>query len=306
MTVFLVNPAAGGGGTGKRWPELRRRAAALGLEGDVLMSERPGHLSELAASAIATGERRLVAVGGDGTVFEVVNGILETGGSEVELSVLPRGTGRDFARSVGIPKAFDGAVAVARGGRLRTIAAGRASFTSDGATSNAWFANLAGAGISGAIAERANASSKALGGRVSFMLATVRVFARWKSAHVELEIDGDRRSGQMFEIVAMNGPFAAGGMRIAPDADPDDDQLDCVLFGDITKLDFLTTFPKIYAGRHLAHPRVDLVRGRRVSIDGEIPLPVVLDGEQVGTTPARFEVVPGALRVRVPTTPSAA
>lgn len=294
MTVFLVNPASANGSTGKRWPELERRAAALGLTGPTLMSERPGHLTELASQAVADGATQLVVVGGDGTVHEVVNGV--AGADSVELAILPRGTGRDFARSLGLPKRFDDAVKVALSGRVRSVDAGRATFE----RGEAWFANFAGAGISGAIARDANASSKALGGRLSFMISTVRVFARWKSAAVEAEVDGERRSGPMFEIVAMNGPYAAGGMQLAPDATADDGWLDCVFFGDVTKLDFLTTFPKIYRGRHLAHPKIELLRGRAVTIESDPPLPVVLDGEQPGMTPARFEIVPGALRVRAP------
>jgi YegS/Rv2252/BmrU family lipid kinase len=296
-TVFLVNPASANGSTGRKWPVLARRAADLGLRGDALMSERPGHLTELAAEAVRAGAARLVVVGGDGTVHEVVNGVLDAGaGTNVELAVLSRGTGTDFARSLGLPKKFDGAVRVALDGRLRTIDAGRAFFH----RGQAWFANFAGAGISGAIARDANASSKALGGKASFMVSTVKVFARWKSAGVEAAVGGETRRGQMFEIVAMNGPYAAGGMKIAPEASMDDGLLDCVLFGDVTKLDFVTTFPKIYGGRHLAHPKIELVRGATVSVEADPPLPVVLDGEQPGTTPARFEIVPGALRVRVP------
>ena len=300
MTLFLVNPASDNGATGKRWPELERRAAGLGLTGRTAVSEAPGHLTTLAAEAVEAGESLLIVVGGDGTVYEVVNGVLEAGASAVELAILPHGTGRDFARSLGLPKRFDEAVEVARSGRARTIDAGRARFTRDGEASTAWFANFAGAGISGAIARRANDSSKVLGGRVSFLVSTVLVFAGWKSAAVEAAVDGARRSGPMFEIVAMNGPYAAGGMRIAPDATPDDGCLDCVFFGDVTKLDFVTTFPKIYSGRHLSHPKIELVRGQRVTIDADPPLPVVLDGEQPGTTPAEFELVPRALRVRVP------
>ncbi len=296
MIVFLVNPASANGTTGKRWPELERRAAALGLTGATRMSERPGHLTELASQAVAGGASQLVVVGGDGTVHEVVNGVLGAGADSVELAILPRGTGRDFARSLGVPKRFDDAVRIALSGPVRSVDAGRATFEQG----QAWFANFAGAGISGAIARDANASSKALGGRLSFMISTVRVFARWKSAAVEAEVDGERRSGPMFEIVAMNGPYAAGGMRIAPDAMADDGRLDCVFFGDVTKLDFLTTFPKIYRGRHLAHPKIELLRGRAITIESDPPLPIVLDGEQPGTTPARFEIVPGALRVRVP------
>lgn len=294
--VFLVNPASANGATGRHWPLLARRAAELGLQGDALLSERPGHLTELAAQAVAAGASLLVIVGGDGTVHEVVNGVLGAGTPGVELALLPYGTGRDFARSLGVPKRFEQAVKVAVDGSVRVVDAGRASFRHG----DAWFANFAGAGISGAIARDANASSKALGGRASFFFSTVKVFSRWKSAVVEAEMEGEHRTGPMFEIVAMNGPYAAGGMRLAPDAQPDDGLLDCVFFGDITKLDFVTTFPKIYSGRHLAHPKIDLVRGPSVTIEADPPLPVVLDGEQPGTTPARFEIVPGALRVRVP------
>jgi diacylglycerol kinase (ATP) len=294
--VFLINPASANGSTGRRWPVLARRAAELGLRGDALLSERPGHLTELAAEAVRAGATQLVVVGGDGTVYEVVNGIMGAGGGEVEIAVLSRGTGTDFARSLGLPRKFDEAVRVALHGRVRTIDAGRATFHHG----EAWFANFAGAGISGAIARDANASSKALGGRVSFMVSTVKVFARWKSAEVEAVVDAESRRGRMFEIVAMNGPYAGGGMKLAPGADLDDGLLDCVLFGDVTKLDFITTFPKIYTGRHLSHPKIELLRGATVEIEADPPLPVVLDGEQPGTTPARFEIVPGALRVRVP------
>jgi diacylglycerol kinase (ATP) len=295
-TVFLVNPASANGSTGRRWPVLARQAADLGLRGDALLSERPGHLTELAAEAVRAGATQLVVVGGDGTVHEAVNGLLGAGGGEVELAILSRGTGTDFAGSLGLPRKFDEAVRVALEGRVRTIDAGRATFHHG----QAWFANFAGAGISGAIARDANASSKALGGKASFMLSTAKVFARWKSAAVEAVVGTETRRGQMFEIVAMNGPYAAGGMRIAPEASLDDGLLDCVLFGDLTKVDFATTFPKIYSGRHLAHPKIELMRVPAVSIESDPPLPVVLDGEQPGTTPARFEIVPRALRVRVP------
>jgi diacylglycerol kinase (ATP) len=295
-TVFLVNPASANGSTGRKWPVLARQAADLGLRGDALISERPGHLPDLAAEAVRAGATQLAIVGGDGTVYEAVNGLMEAGGGEVEIALLSRGTGTDFARSLGVPRKFEEAVRVALAGRMRIIDAGRATFHHG----EAWFANFAGAGISGAIARDANASSKALGGKASFMVSTVKVFARWKSAGVEAAVGGEMRRGRMFEIVAMNGPYAAGGMKIAPEAAMDDGLLDCVLFGDITKLDFLTTFPKIYSGRHLAHPKIELMRGASVSVDADPPLPVVLDGEQPGTTPARFEIVPGALRVRVP------
>jgi diacylglycerol kinase (ATP) len=238
-------------------------------------------------------------VGGDGTVHEVVNGAL--GAEHVELAVLPRGTGKDFVRSLRIPSDLRAALDVARDGRPRAIDAGRATYRSwEGAEATAYFANFAGAGISGAIARRANDTSKALGGKASFLVATVAVFAKWKSAEMTVRIDAERRSGDMFEVLVMNGDYAAGGMWVTPDAEPDDGKLDVLLIGDVTKADFVRTFPKIYRGKHLSHPKIDVVRGRAVGVETLPAVPVVLDGEQPGTTPARFELIPQALRVRVP------
>jgi diacylglycerol kinase (ATP) len=104
----------------------------------------------------------------------------------------------------------------------------------------------------------------------------------------------------MYEVLVANGVYAAGGMRVAPDAAPDDELLEVVIIGDVTKVEFMTTFPKIYRGTHIGHPKVEVIRTRSVSVEAATPLPVVLDGEQPGTTPARFDVVPGAIRLRVP------
>src|SRR6185312_4181577 len=124
-TAFLVNPASGNGATGRRWPELARRASALGLEGDTLLSERPGHLIELARDAVDGGATLVVAVGGDGTLNEVVNGVA---GRDVELATIPLGTGMDFGRTYKIPTKFDEAVRVALEGDVRTIDAGHVTY----------------------------------------------------------------------------------------------------------------------------------------------------------------------------------
>lgn len=300
-TAFVVNPASGNGSTARKWPEIARRAADAGLRGETLFSERPGHSVELARRAVEEGARLIVVVGGDGTVNEAVNGLLHAGAEGVELALLPRGTGDDFARTFRIPTDLDRALEVAATGRARTIDAGRARYLGwDASQVERYFANFAGAGISGAIARRGEATSRRLGARLAYLWATVAVFARWKSVQMSVELDDDRREGRMFEVLLGNGAYAAGGMRVAPDAAPDDELLDVVMIGDVTKAEFLTTFPKIYRGTHVGHPKVEVVRARRASVDAPLPLPVVLDGEQPGTTPATFEIVPGALRLRVP------
>ena len=298
--LFLVNPASANGSTGRRWPELARRAVAAGLEGDARFSERQGHLAELAREAALEGVRLLVVVGGDGSVNEVANGLAGIP-DPPDVAIVPRGTGWDFVRTFGIPRNVEEAVAIALHGETRELDLGRVTFRAwDGSEAISWFANVASAGMSGAIAQRANETTKALGGKASYLLATFAVFARWSAAEIELDVDGERRHGSMFDVVIANGRFFGGGMQMCPNAEPDDGLFDVLPIGDITKADLIRTMPKIYRGTHLPHPKAELLRGASVSIASDTPIPVQLDGEQPGTTPARFDVVPRALRLRVP------
>lgn len=297
--VFLVNPASDNGATGRRWPQLSRELAQAGLTGDTLFSEAQGHLTELARSAAAEGATLLVVVGGDGSVNEVACGI--AGEPDVEIAVLARGTGWDFVRTYSIPRKPAEAAAVALGGRTRSIDLGRVTYRAwAGGEAESWFANIASAGMSGAIAQRANATTKALGGKISYLWATLAVFAGWNAGGVRVSVDDEIRGGRMHDVVVANGRFFGGGMKMAPTAEPDDGLFDVILIGDLTKRDLMLTLPKTYRGTHLPHPKAELLRGATVSIDADEPLPVELDGEQPGTTPARFEIVRDALRVRVP------
>lgn len=299
-TVFLVNPASANGSTGRRWPELARRAAAAGLEGATLFSERQGHLAELAREAALDGAELLVVVGGDGSVNEVANGLAGLG-RQPEVAIVPRGTGWDFSRTFGIPRKVDDAVRIALEGDVRTIDVGRASYRAwDGSDATASFANVASAGMSGAIAKRANETSKALGGKASYLWATFAVFSGWEATEIEVVVDDVRRTGRMFDVVVANGRFFGGGLQICPEAQPDDGVFDVLTIGDVTKRDLVQTMPKMYRGTHLPHPKAELLRGSSVTVTSETPLPIELDGEQPGTTPVTFEVAAAALRLRVP------
>ena len=294
-----MNPASDSGTTGKRWPEIARLAADRGLIGDALLSEQPGHLVDLARDAAKGGARLLVAVGGDGTVNEIVNGIASLEG--VELAIVHRGTGGDYVRTFGIPRKLEAALEVARSGHSRAVDLGRAALhTWAGRDDVTWFANIASVGMSGAVAKRVNETGKALGGKVSYAWSTLAVFARWRNAEITVRVGDEERTGPMYDVVVANGCYFGGGMKICPDADPADGLFDVLLIGDVTKRDLVVTLPKIYRGTHLPHPKAELLRGDKVTIEAPIPLPVELDGEQPGTTPASFEIVPRALRLRVP------
>jgi diacylglycerol kinase (ATP) len=262
------------------------------LRGEEVLSEFPGHLAQAAGDAR---DSLLVVIGGDGTVNEVVNGIA---GGDAEIAVLPCGTGQDFGRTHGVPSRFDEAVRVAHEGGTRTIDLGRVEL--EGGKTR-FFANVGSAGMSGAVARRANAMTKRFGGRATFFYALTREFLAWQNTRVDVELDaGVRRDGAMHDVIVANGRFHGGGMKLAPEARQDDGAFDVVLIGDVNKLDFLTTAPKLYSGRYLSHPKVELLRSPHVSISAAEPLPLEVDGEPIGTTPARFEVVPSALRLRVP------
>jgi YegS/Rv2252/BmrU family lipid kinase len=304
--VFLVNPASANGATGKHWPELERQARDFGLDPHVELSSGPGGLAELARQAADDGAELVVAVGGDGTVHEVANGLLSSTHTPLpDLGILPRGTGDDFVRALGIPVADIDALTVLRDGRARELDVGRVTYcTPDGAEAVSHFVSMAGVGMSGAVAHRLNTASKRLGGRVAGLVATFAVFTRWTNVELQITVGSEHREGLMEDVLVGNTEYHNGGMRLTPGALPDDGLFDVLIIGDVTKRDLALNLHKLYRGTFLPHPRAELLRGSTVTVESQSPLPIELDGEQPGTTPARFEVVPRALRVRVPSSGS--
>ena len=227
-----------------------------------------------------------------------MNGI--AGRDDVELAVVPRGTGWDFARTHRIPSRLDEALRIAVEGPARTFDLGRAQYRTEGGDVGAWFANAGSVGMSGFVAAKANLITKALGAKTSYLLALGVVFARWRNVELEVRVDEERRSGPMEDVIVALGKYQAGGMMVTPDAEPDDGLFDVLLIKDATKPEVVRALPKIYRGKHLPHPKAEVLRGTEVVVESDEPLPVQLDGEQPGTTPVRFALVPAAVRLRVP------
>jgi diacylglycerol kinase (ATP) len=302
--LVIVNPAARNGAVGRRWDALAGRLSALGIDADTQRTERPGHATELVRAGLREGPRLVVAVGGDGTVNEVVNGFYDgdtalAAGSE--LAVIPIGTGRDGVRTYGISGKPEQAIALLADGATRTIDLGRATYTSHAGTEESrLFLNIASCGLSGAVAERANRTSKRLGGTPAFLWATIATFAGWKNIPFTVTLDGERRELVANNTIVANGRYFGGGMKIAPDARPDDGELDAIIFGDVGRLDLALNMHRLYRGTILRHPKASHRLARAISVETARPLPIEIDGEQPGMTPVRFEVVPAALRLRVP------
>jgi YegS/Rv2252/BmrU family lipid kinase len=302
--VFVVNPASDNGGTARAWPQIASAARQLGIEVVERLTEAPEHATALVREAIAAGEERVVAVGGDGTVNEVVNGFCDPAGTPLEtgarLGIIERGTGCDFIRTYGLPKKVNDALAVVAAGKERRIDLGRTRYASSSGEAVRMFANVASCGMTGDVAERANRTTKRLGGTASFLYATAAAFTAWKNVQFHVTLDDGERNLVANNVVCANGRYFGGGIKIAPHAEPDDGLLDVVLIGDVGKLDLVLNLHRMYGGTLYKHPKVEMTRAARVVCTPVRPLPVEIDGEQPGTTPITFEAVPGAVALFVP------
>jgi diacylglycerol kinase (ATP) len=303
--LFVINPTSDGGKTGREWPHIAAEARMRGLEVAEQVTQGPGHATSIVRDAIAAGEELIVAVGGDGTVNEVVNGFCDAKGTPSDaatrLAVIERGTGCDFIRTYGIPKRTRDAVALIAGGTTRRIDLGRARFTSyNGSEELRMYANAASCGMTGDVAARANRTSKRLGGTASFLYATAAAFTQWRNVSFEVDLDGERQVLVANNVICANGRYLGGGMKLAPDAAQDDGLLDVLVIGDVGKVDLALNVGRLYRGTIARHPKVAAMRAARVVCTPERPLPVEIDGEQPGLTPVHFDVAPSAVALVVP------
>lgn len=301
MAVFVVNPRAANGATGARWPALEAYLRDLGLAGETCYTTGPGDARRLTAEALRAGARLVVAVGGDGTINEVLNGFCDAGvPADSELGILPCGTGGDLIRTLGIARDPYQAAHHLLKGKARRIDAGRARFRAGGEEVERYFLNIAEAGLGGAVVERVNRTSKALGGFVSFLVGTLATFATYQPSELTLTVDGgEPRRMRAWNVVVGNGRYFGGGMRILPGAEPDDGFFDVMVVGDVPRSALFANVVAIYRGTHLHQAGVEHFRARAVTVEAAVPLLLDLDGEQPGTSPVTFQLVPGALNVRL-------
>ncbi|MCV0403552.1 MAG: diacylglycerol kinase family lipid kinase [Chloroflexi bacterium] len=278
--LVIVNPAAGGGRAGRaaRWIHDRLRARPdAGLE----VAGRRGDVERIAASAHQEGFGRVIAVGGDGTVQEVLNGIA-AGGGPLELGIMPMGSGNDLARGLHLPTDLERAWRVAVGHATRPVDVASAR-NGDGA--ERWFASAGGIGFDARVAASMARRRWWQSGRAGYLAATLAELRRLRNDEVEVTIDGQRRAQRVLFVAIANGPFYGAGMRIAPSARVDDGLLDVCVVGDVSRFTAIRELPNLYRGTHVRHPMVSMGRGRRVVVDGESATLAHLDGEPFGALP---------------------
>lgn len=297
-TVFIVNPAAGHGRAGRRWAQAYMLAAKLRPDHRVLHTERQGHGRELARRAVEEGARLLVAVGGDGSLGEVVDGFLsapESARSGAAVATFPCGSGCDFAGHMRIPREPAAWARAFEAGSVKRLDAMLATFRSGGESKSRRLLNMAAAGIPGDVALTVARRGKLLGGTLTYLLEGALAAATSRPRRMRLVLDGRVEEGDYHLFTAANTSTFGGGMKVAPEADAADGLLDVVTIGAVGRLELLGLLPKAYSGGHLGRPGVSVRRAKKVELSSPEPLPLNLDGDAEGEGPASFEVLPGVL-----------
>jgi YegS/Rv2252/BmrU family lipid kinase len=306
--VVIVNPAAGNGRAGREWPELSRRLNAAGCAHTAVFTGGPGEATGLCRALLQSGRRYIVAAGGDGTLNEVLNGFFDPSGDdrliapEACLGVLPLGTGSDFVRTIGMHRSDDALQALAMGA-WRLLDIGRLELQPPNTPPLVrYFANVADLGLGAETAYRVNHASKRLGAFLSYLIGAIRSIIAHRPQLVSLVLDEERPVEEpMSMIVVANSRYFGGGMPVVPHAEPDDGLLDILWLAGTSRGRLLVDLlPKLDRGAHLQHPAVRVRRAASVRVTCAGRLRLEIDGEQIGTAPATFRILPRVLRVVTP------
>jgi YegS/Rv2252/BmrU family lipid kinase len=302
-----VNPASGGGRTGRDFDRIARAVRASHGDFQAVFTTRRGEATGIARDAARGGERMVVAVGGDGTASEVVDGLAGAGrivDPEVLFGCIPHGTGGDLSRSLGWPGSPEDAARALAVGVTVTCDLGLVTFTAhDGSTQERHFVNVSSFGVSGCVVRELQRGGRLPGGKLTYTLASAKALLRYRDQPVRWRADGGEWVEERITAMAVcNGRYFGAGMMVAPAARMDDGLLDVTRWSGLGFADFLTKRRMLYDGTHVKLPNTRCLRVRSLEAEPLEGAEVLLDvdGEQPGQLPARWAVVPGALRVRVP------
>jgi diacylglycerol kinase (ATP) len=304
--VYIVaNPVAGAGKAEaviERLPSLLQ--GGIGAEYRLLTTDSKGAGIELGRRAVEQGAGLIIIVGGDGTINEVVNGILSSEKFQhkgCDLGIINCGSGGGLAQSLGIPHSLEEQVDTLLNASAKPLDVGKLRFVNpDGAPAERFFVSECQAGIGGAVVTKVGAAHKQMGGLLAFASAAVAQLFHYKSKHIRVRMgDGRELSNAMLGVVVGNGRYCAGGMQLTPAARPDDGFLDVLTIGDMRLPRRLSAFSKVYSGKHIYLRDFSLTQTDAVSVESEEPLWLEADGELMGLSASyQISVCPGAIRIR--------
>jgi len=304
-TVLIVNPKSANGAVGRNWTKIDQEISrGLKTEYDVRFTDRQGHATTLAREAIKDGYELVIAVGGDGTINEVVNGFFDKEkplNPNAALAVMSIGTGSDFVKTLEFPTTPFECAERLKSGKVWPIDLGRCSFIGlDGEHRSRFFINIADFGSGGAVVDKVNRTTKAFGGQISFLWGILTTLPTYKNKLTKYRIDdGPEQEKVLNTFVVANGRYYGGGLNPAPNAQLDDGLFDIVSIGDVGFLEAVSSLGKFRKGTHLEIPKVSFSRGRTVVATSDETQLVEMEGEVVGRLPARFEMLPKAMNIVV-------
>ena len=309
--TVVANPASAAGKTKKIASDVvSTLRAASPHEIELVLTEAPGHASELVKDAVDRGTDCVISIGGDGTHHEVLNGFLEPNGQarnpECCFGILPSGTGGDFARLLYTTRDPNAAAKKLVHGTPRLIDVGSCHYTTDDdKEEHRFFLNIGSFGMGGLVVRLANDGPKFMGAKGTFLLGVARSVLKYRNCHVRMTVNGADIGARRIRLVGVsNGQFFGGGMRAAPSARLDDGLFDVVSLGDVPMRRLVRLIGRVYKGAHVRDPDVDFVYGSTVDArpeeDQRDPVLVELDGEGVGKLPARFELLEKRIRLMFP------
>ncbi|MBS3791893.1 MAG: diacylglycerol kinase family protein [Candidatus Bipolaricaulota bacterium] len=288
QTKIVVNPVAGRGISLKVLPEVKSCLDSEGLKYEIIRTKFPGHATELAGELESSGTM-VVAMGGDGTVREVLNGIRSP---DTPVGIIPAGMGNDFARSLGIPVDVTQASQYIANTATRKVDLG---------IERGKFFNVMGVGFPAHVVERINIYKKgAVRGPLIYLLGLLRSVTDLDDYEFHLELDGNSRDQRANAIFVTNSQFTAGGLKLVPQAELDDGLLDIAIISGAGRLELLLALRQAYQGKHVDHPKIEFLRAKRVRIESRARLIKMFDGELEGTTPADLEIAPRSRTIIVP------
>ena len=300
LARFIINPVAAGGATRRRWERIRTQLDQLDYEWEPAFTQGPGHAIALAQEAVCDGCDLVVAVGGDGTLHEVVNGLLQSGQSQqVRLGILPLGTGGDFIRS--LPGSYARTAACQRLASQDSLLVdvGEVEYHRQGETERRFFINVAGLGFDAAVAAQTSHRLKALGGTSPYLVSLFTTLLGYRNKEITLIAEGEEKLETVNSVVVANGRYFGGGMYVAPTADITDGYFDVVKVGNLGKWELVSAVPSLYRGTHLSHPKVESFKAKTIEVYSQERMLLQADGELLGEAPTKFTIRPKALNLVV-------
>ena len=299
--LVIVNPNAGNGKGRKEWDRISLLIKNAGLPFSAKFTERKGHAIEITLEAITAGFRKIIIVGGDGTLNEAVNGVITNTvcpPTDITLALIPVGTGNDWGKMFGISTDHEKAVSIVSNNKTLLHDVGVVSFYNGSEKFNRYFINIAGLGFESVVVKKTNLQKdKGKGGKLIYFYNLLTSLLAYKNTKAEIIIDGETVHADLFSLNVGNGRYCGGGMRQTPRAIPDDGLLDVTIINGMGKFEIVRNLKILYDGTILRHPRIDGYKCKNIKVTSESPMFIEADGESLGQSPAEFNIIADAIKI---------